>query len=32
VRQSSSFQVIKAEGDNKKLFLPNCPESISCHK
>jgi hypothetical protein len=32
VRQSSSFQVIKAEGNSKKLFLPNCPESISCHK
>jgi hypothetical protein len=32
VRQSSSFQVIKAEGDSKKSFLPNCPESISCHK
>ena len=32
VRQSSSFQVIKAEENSKKLFLPNCPESISCHK
>jgi hypothetical protein len=32
VRQSSSFQVIKAEGDSKKSFLPNCPESISYHK
>jgi hypothetical protein len=32
VRQSSSFQVIKAEGDSKKSFLPNCPKSISCHK
>jgi hypothetical protein len=32
VRQSSSFRVIKAEGDSKKSFLPNCPESISCHK
>jgi hypothetical protein len=32
VRQSSSFQVIKAEGDSKKSFLPNRPESISCHK
>jgi hypothetical protein len=32
MRQSSSFRVIKAEGDSKKSFLPNCPESISCHK
>jgi hypothetical protein len=32
MRQSSSFRVIKAEGNSKKLFLPNCPESISCHK
>ena len=32
VRQSTSFRVIKAEGDSKKSFLPNCPESISCHK
>ena len=32
VRQSSSFQVIKAEGDNKKSFLPDCLESISCYK
>jgi hypothetical protein len=32
VRQSTSFRVIKAEGDSEKSFLPNCPESISCHK
>jgi hypothetical protein len=32
VRQSTSFRVIKAEGDNKKSFLPNYPESISYHK
>jgi hypothetical protein len=32
VRQNTSFRVIKAEGDNKKSFLPNYPESISCHK
>jgi hypothetical protein len=32
VRQNTSFRVIKAEGDRKKSFLPNCPESISCHK
>jgi hypothetical protein len=32
VRQSFSFRVIKAEGDSKKSFLSNCPESISCHK
>jgi hypothetical protein len=32
VRQSSRFQVIKAEGDSKKSFLPNYQESISCHK
>jgi hypothetical protein len=28
----NEVQVIKAEGDSKKSFLPNCPESISCHK
>jgi hypothetical protein len=32
VRQSFSLQVIKAEGDNKKSFLPNCPRSISYRK
>src|SRR5690348_7937987 len=32
MRQRSSFQVIKTEGNSKKLFLPNCPKSISCHK
>jgi hypothetical protein len=32
VRQNTSFQVIKAEGDRKKSFLPNGPESISYHK
>jgi hypothetical protein len=32
VRQSFSFQVIKAEGDSKKSFLPNCPRSISYRK
>jgi hypothetical protein len=32
VRQNTSFRVIKVEGNNKKSFLPNCPESISCHK
>jgi hypothetical protein len=32
VRQSTSLRVIKAEGDSKKSFLPNCPERISCHK
>jgi hypothetical protein len=28
MRQSSSFRVIKAEGNSKKSFLPNCLESI----
>jgi hypothetical protein len=32
LRQNTSFRVIKAEGDSKKSFLPNYPESISCHK
>ena len=32
LRQNTSFRVIKAEGDNKKSFLPEYPESISCHK
>jgi hypothetical protein len=32
LRQNTSFRVIKAEGDNKKSFLPNYLESISCHK
>jgi hypothetical protein len=31
-RQNSRFRVSKAEGDSKKSFSPNCPESISCHK
>jgi hypothetical protein len=31
-RQNTSFRVIKAEGDSKKSFLPDYPESISCHK
>jgi hypothetical protein len=29
LRQNASF---RAEGDSKKLFLPNYPESIPCHK
>ena len=32
LRQNTSFRVIKAEGDSKKSFLPEYPESISCHK
>jgi hypothetical protein len=32
MKQGSSLRVIKAEGDSKKSFLPDCLESISCHK
>jgi hypothetical protein len=32
LRQNTSFRVIKAEGDSKESFLPDYPESISCHK
>jgi hypothetical protein len=32
LRQNTGFRVNKAEGDSKKSFLPNYPESISCHK
>jgi hypothetical protein len=32
LRQNTSFRVIKAEGDIKKSFLLEYPESISCHK
>jgi hypothetical protein len=32
LRQNTSFRVIKAEGNNKESFLPDYPESISCHK
>jgi hypothetical protein len=32
LRQNAGFRVNKAEGDSKKSFLPNYPESISCHK
>jgi hypothetical protein len=32
LRQNTSFRVIKAEGDSKKLFLPDYPGIISCHK
>jgi hypothetical protein len=32
LRKNTSFRVIKAEGDSKKSFLPDYPESISCHK
>ena len=32
LRQNTSFRVIKAEGDSKKSFLPEYPESNSCHK
>jgi hypothetical protein len=32
LRQNTNFQVIKAEGDNKKSFLPNYPENNSCYK
>jgi hypothetical protein len=32
LRQNTNFRVIKAEGDSKESFLPNYPESISCHK
>jgi hypothetical protein len=32
LRQNTNFRVIKAEGDSKESFLPDYPESISCHK
>jgi hypothetical protein len=32
MKQGSSLRVIKAEGDSKKSFLPDCLESISYHK
>jgi hypothetical protein len=32
LRQNTNFRVIKAEGDSKKLFLPDYPESTSCYK
>jgi hypothetical protein len=32
LRQNTNFRVIKAEGDNKKSFLPDYPESTSCYK
>jgi hypothetical protein len=32
LKQNTNFRVIKAEGDNKESFLPDYPESISCHK
>jgi hypothetical protein len=32
LRQNPNFQVIKAEGDTKKLFSPNYPENNSCYK
>jgi hypothetical protein len=32
MKQGSSLRVVKAEGDSKKSFLPDCLESISCHK
>jgi hypothetical protein len=32
LKQNISFRVIKAEGDNKKSFLPDYPGIVSCHK
>jgi hypothetical protein len=32
LRQNTNSRVIKAEGDSKKLFLPDYPESTSCYK
>jgi hypothetical protein len=32
LRQNTNFWVIKAEGDSKKSFLPDYPESTSCYK
>jgi hypothetical protein len=32
LRQNTNFQVMKAEGDSKKSFLPDYPESTSCYK
>jgi hypothetical protein len=32
LRQKTNFRTIKGEGDNKKSFLPDYPESSSCYK
>jgi hypothetical protein len=32
LRQNTNFRMIKAEGDSKKSFLPDYPESTSCYK
>jgi hypothetical protein len=32
LRQNTNFRVIEAEGDSKKSFLPDYPESTSCYK